>query len=47
MDWNIALLEIILGLQGLAVIGVSLVLIADSYRGRGEAGQDRIGRPSA
>ena len=44
MDWNTALLEIILGLQGLAVIGVSLLLIAESYHGRNDIGRDRAGR---
>jgi hypothetical protein len=47
MDWNTALLIIVLGLQSVAVIGVSLVLIAESYQGHTEIGQDRAGRPGA
>jgi hypothetical protein len=36
MDWTILPLQIILALQGIAVVGVSLVLIADSYLGNSE-----------
>jgi hypothetical protein len=45
MDWNTALLIIVLGLQSVAVIGVSLILIAESYHGRTEIGRDRTGHP--
>jgi hypothetical protein len=47
MDWNTALLVIVLGLQSIAVIGVSLMLIAESYQGRTEIGRDRAGHPGA
>lgn len=36
MDWTILPLQIILALQGIAVVGVSLMLIADSYVGNSE-----------
>jgi hypothetical protein len=58
MDWDILPLQIILILQGVAVIGVSLMLIADSYMGESELGghglarrhwrrRDREAKPSA
>jgi hypothetical protein len=45
MDWTILPLQIILALQGVAVIGVSLMLIADSYLGNGEIDDRRSARP--
>ncbi|HVZ05001.1 hypothetical protein [Hyphomicrobium sp.] len=36
MDWDIMPLAIILALQSLAVIGVSLLLIAESYKEKNE-----------
>lgn len=44
MDWDILPLEIILGLQSLAVIGVFLILIAESYHGEASERRSLRGR---
>jgi len=45
MDWDILPLQIILACQGLAVIGVSLMLIRGSYRGKSEFLDRKSPRP--